>query len=159
MLPFDRHKKVAVASGAALFRLSILSAVAMTFGIRINTSYSLPLGLYATTNDVRAELIEFCPVEPFASESASRSYRTPGFARPDGTVPLLKPIVARPGDLVNVSAEGISVNGYLLSKTYPVQFDYARQAAQLIKPSQSMDSMARLRIYQRSHWARLIDSL
>lgn len=37
--------------------------------------------------------------------------------------------------------------------------DYARQAAQLIKPGQRMDSMARLRIYQRSYWARLIDSL
>ena len=123
MLPFGRHKKVAVASGAALFTLSILSAVAMTFGIRINTSYSLPLGLYATTNDVRAELIEFCPVEPFASESASRSYRTPGFACPDGAVPLLKPIVARPGDLVIVSPEGISVNGYLLPKSYPVSQD------------------------------------
>ena len=49
-----------------------MSGMAVIFGIRINTSYSLPLGLYATTNEPTAELIEFCPVEPFASESASR---------------------------------------------------------------------------------------
>jgi conjugative transfer signal peptidase TraF len=123
MPPFGRHKTLVLTFGAAIFSLSALSATAMVFGIRINTSYSLPLGLYATTNDSEAELIEFCPAEPFASESASRSYRTRGVACPDGAVPLLKPIVARPGDLVIVSHEGISVNGHLLPKTYPVPFD------------------------------------
>lgn len=123
MLPFGRHKQLALTVGIALFAISALSATAVSFGIRVNTSYSLPLGLYAATNDEMAELIEFCPAEPFASESASRSYRTPGFACSDGAVPLLKPIVARPGDLVIVSPEGISVNGYLLPKSYPVSHD------------------------------------
>lgn len=123
MLPFGRHKYLVLTVGTALSAITTLSAAAVAFGIRVNTSYSLPLGLYTTTTDETAELIEFCPAEPFASESASRSYRTPGFACPDGAVPLLKPIVARPGDLVIVSSEGISVNGYLLPKTYPVTHD------------------------------------
>jgi conjugative transfer signal peptidase TraF len=123
MLPSGRHRTLAQALGAPAFAIVLASATAMLFGIRINTSYSLPLGLYATTNEPNAELIEFCPVEPFASESASRSYRTPGFACPDGAVPLLKPIVARPGDLVVVGPEGISVNGHLLRNTYPVPYD------------------------------------
>lgn len=123
MPPSGRHKALLLTFGVPLFTLSALSATAMAFGIRINTSYSLPLGLYATTNDSEAELVEFCPAEPFASESASRSYRTRGFACPDGAVPLLKPVVARPGDLVIVSPEGIVVNGHLLPKTYPIPFD------------------------------------
>ncbi|MBN9661633.1 MAG: conjugative transfer signal peptidase TraF [Acidobacteria bacterium] len=123
MLPSGRHKTLILSFGVPLIALSALSTGVMALGIRINTSYSLPLGLYATTNDREAELIEFCPAEPFASESASRSYRTRGFACPDGAVPLLKPIVARPGDLVIVSTEGLVVNGHLLPKTYPVAFD------------------------------------
>jgi len=37
--------------------------------------------------------------------------------------------------------------------------EYARHAARLIKPGQRMGSVARLQIYRRSYWARLIDSL
>jgi conjugative transfer signal peptidase TraF len=123
MLPFGRHRKLTFAAAVSIFGLAIVAGTAMILGLRINTSYSLPLGLYATTSDPQANLIEFCPSEPFASESASRSYRTAGFACPDGAVPLLKPIVANLGDLVIVSREGISVNGHLLPKTYPVPED------------------------------------
>jgi len=123
MLPLGRHNRLAIAAGASVFALTLVAGTAMVFGLRINTSYSLPLGIYATTSNSEADLIEFCPAEPFASESASRSYRTQGFACPDGAVPLLKPIVARPGDLVIISREGISVNGNLLPKTYPVPED------------------------------------
>ena len=72
-------------------------------GIRINTSYSLPMGVYVRTTDPRAALIEFCPEGRFAVESSRRGYRTRGFC-PDGAVPLVKPVVAQPGDTVEVSA-------------------------------------------------------
>ena len=48
-----------------------------------------------------------------ASISLSRQYRTAG-ACPDGGAPLLKPAVAFSGDQVQVSADGIRVNGKLL---------------------------------------------
>ncbi|MGI9074276.1 MAG: hypothetical protein ACR2JB_23850 [Bryobacteraceae bacterium] len=35
-------------------------------GIRINTSPSLPLGLYQASSDPNANLVEFCPAEPSA---------------------------------------------------------------------------------------------
>jgi type IV secretory pathway protease TraF len=41
-------------------------------GLRINASPSLPLGLYVTTNDSGADLVEFCPPEPFARLAAQR---------------------------------------------------------------------------------------
>ena len=57
-------------------------------GIRINTSYSLPMGIYVRTSDQRASLIEFCPEGRFAIESSSRGYRTRGFC-PDGAVTVM----------------------------------------------------------------------
>jgi len=91
-------------------------------GVRINTSPSLPMGLYITTPDTDANLVEFCPVEPFATFSIARGYRDPGACR-DGAAPLLKPIIARSGDVVEVSVRGISVNGALLPNTAPLATD------------------------------------
>jgi conjugative transfer signal peptidase TraF len=83
------------------------------FGIRINLTPSLPLGFYITSHSSNAKLVEFCPQGNAASISLSRQYRTAGTC-PDGGAPLLKPAVAFPGDQVQVSADGIRVNGQLL---------------------------------------------
>lgn len=91
-------------------------------GIRINMSPSLPLGLYRVTSDVEESLVEFCPTEPFASLAIERGYRNQGTC-PDRAAPLLKPIVARAGDVVNLSKRGIEVNGRLLPNTAPLAMD------------------------------------
>jgi conjugative transfer signal peptidase TraF len=112
-------------------RSAFLIAVAVCFGsfqlcdvlgLRINTSPSLPIGLYFTTKNTAANLVEFCPAEPFATFAIVRGYRDPG-ACPDGAAPLLKPIVARPGDLIEFSAAGLSVNGIFLRNTAPLWKD------------------------------------
>ena len=95
-------------------------------GLRINTSPSLPLGLYVTSSEPGANLVEFCPSEPFAGLALSRGYRDPG-ACSDGGAPLLKPVVACEGDLVEVSAAGIAVNGQLLPNTAPLRIDTKRR--------------------------------
>ena len=103
----------------------ITGAVAAVFhvaDIRVNASSSLPIGLYRITTDRTANLIEFCPAEPFGSLSASRGYRGRGTC-PDGAEPLLKPIAAVAGDLVNISATGITINGKLLGNSVPRSFD------------------------------------
>ena len=119
-----RIRVVAALETATLGLVCAAGAAAIT-GARINTSYSLPLGIYIQTDDARAVLIEFCPVEPFAAESSQRGYRTRGRACPDGAVPILKPVVAVAGDLVSVAADGIRVNGKLLPKTAPLFCDGA----------------------------------
>ena len=91
-------------------------------GIRVNASSSLPIGLYRTTSDKSARLIEFCPMEPFASMSASRRYRGKGNC-PDGAEPLMKPIVAVAGDTVEASWRGVAVNGKLLPNSATHPFD------------------------------------
>jgi conjugative transfer signal peptidase TraF len=92
------------------------------FGLRINTSPSLPVGLYVVTSNSGANLIEFCPAEPFAALSLARAYRSAGVCG-DGGAPLLKPVVAKAGDVVDLSVRGISVNGVLLANTAPLSKD------------------------------------
>ena len=91
-------------------------------GVRINTLPSLPMGLYVTTVDGSAKLVEFCPAAPFATLSIVRGYRHRGTCG-DGAAPLLKPIIAKPGDVVDVSSLGLSVNGTLLPNTRPLTTD------------------------------------
>jgi conjugative transfer signal peptidase TraF len=120
-----RRIRVVIALGTATLGLACAAGAAAITGARINTSYSLPLGIYIRTDDSHAPLIEFCPVEPFAAESSRRGYRTRGSACPDGAVPLLKPVVAVAGDVVALAADGIRVNGKLLPKTAPLFRDSA----------------------------------
>ena len=110
---------------AALLALGCMAVAAAVGGVRINISRSLPLGVYARTNDPHAKLIEFCPAEPFAAESSARGYRTHGTACPDGALPVLKPVVAVAGDRVVLAANGIRVNGRLLQQTAPLYRDAA----------------------------------
>ena len=87
-------------------------------GFRLNTSLSLPIGLYVATSDPGARLVEFCPEEPAASIGIARGYRSRGNC-PDGGTPLMKPIIATAGDLVQVSRSGLAVNGRMLPNTQP----------------------------------------
>ena len=96
--------------------------IAGAVGVRINASTSLPLGLYKETPDFRAPLIEFCPQEPYGSFAAGRGYRSFGNC-PDGAAPLMKPVVAKAGDIVDLSSWGITVNGVLLPNTAPKNKD------------------------------------
>ena len=93
-----------------------------SLGLRINTSPSLPVGLYMTSSDPAASLVEFCPLEPYGQLAIIRAYRDAGSCR-DGAAPLLKPVIAKSGDVVDVSLRGIAVNGNFLPNTAPVSLD------------------------------------
>jgi conjugative transfer signal peptidase TraF len=91
-------------------------------GVRINASPSLPVGLYLVTAHSNANLVEFCPAGQFAELAIGRGYRDAGGC-PDGGAPLLKPVIARAGDVVELSPEGIAVNGHLLPHTAALKAD------------------------------------
>jgi conjugative transfer signal peptidase TraF len=107
--------RIAVAIAAAGICLVVVLGCV---GVRLNLSSSLPVGLYLKSADSRTPLVEFCPEEPAATLAIVRGYRSPGNC-PDGATPLLKPIVAVAGDVVEVSALGLTVNHTLLSNTKP----------------------------------------
>ena len=77
-------------------------AVPALFGLRLNTTQSLPAGIYLITSDEKAPLVEFCPEGAFSTLSFVRGYRPRGLC-PDGGAPLLKPVIAHSGDTVALS--------------------------------------------------------
>jgi conjugative transfer signal peptidase TraF len=99
-----------------------IPTLAYALGLRVNISCSLPMGLYVVTGDARSALIEFCPEGAYATESKLRGYRRAGSC-PDGAAPLIKQVAARTGDLVEMSARGLSVNGKLLRNSAPLVLD------------------------------------
>lgn len=117
-------------NGRCISQVAVVIAIAFAgpffvvsaFRIRINFSPSLPLGLYRQTSNPQARLAEFCPEEPYARFAITREYRSSGNC-PDGGAPLMKPIVAAAGDIVEISAIGIAVNGALLPNTAPKRID------------------------------------
>jgi conjugative transfer signal peptidase TraF len=113
---------LALAFGAGTLALALLASWA---GLRFNDSPSMPTGLYVRiSSKSNASLVVFCPAEPFARLSVERGYRSRGNC-PDGAEPLAKPIGARTGDVVELSAQGMSVNGRLLPNTAPLATDTA----------------------------------
>src|SRR5438876_2008976 len=103
--------------GAGTLILALAGACAR---LRFNDSPSMPTGLYVrTSSESRSSLVVFCPAEPFARLSVERGYRSRGNC-PDGAEPLAKPIAARPGDTLELSVLGITVNGRLLPNTSPL---------------------------------------
>jgi conjugative transfer signal peptidase TraF len=124
---FDRWRATDAAAAARVAAIALAVGVcafagAAVFGVRVNATMSEPIGLYVRTAASSANMVEFCPPEPFAGMSRSRGYRAPGNC-PDGAAPLLKAIVAQPGDIVELSAVGISVNGASLPNTAPRAMD------------------------------------
>jgi conjugative transfer signal peptidase TraF len=98
----------------------VVFQVCESAGMRVNVSRSLPMGLYIVSGT--GKLVEFCPSEPFASMAIVRGYRTRGMC-PDGGAPLLKPVVASAGDVVDVSVSGIIVNNVPVPNTAPLSAD------------------------------------
>jgi len=108
----------------SVLTVGILYSGAGALGIRLNSSPSLPVGLYQVASGHDATLVEFCPAEPLASLANARGYRQAGTC-PDGGSPLMKPVVARAGDSVQVSARGLSVNGKAVPNSAPLPKDTA----------------------------------
>jgi conjugative transfer signal peptidase TraF len=118
-------------------RRPVLLATAITFistigiagiaGVRWNPTASVRTGLYVITDDANAPLVAFCPTGEAATEAIARGYRPRGLQCPDKYAALLKPVAARAGDKVEVSHNGISVNGRLLPNTASFKTDVKKR--------------------------------
>lgn len=100
------------------FYMVLLAIVALGFmqGYRINTTPSYPIGIYKLNKSVTelriGDLVAFCPrKEGVFKFSSERGYLERGICE-SGLEPLVKRIVAKPGDDVVVS-DIVSVNGVI----------------------------------------------
>ena len=111
--------------------LAVLAATASD--VRVNTTPSLPRGLYVATEVgerplTRGDLVAACP-DARAVRRLGRYWtngRCPGGpGRPDGVRPLAKPVAGLPGDTVRVDSAGVRVGGRLLPSSAPLFRDRA----------------------------------
>jgi conjugative transfer signal peptidase TraF len=98
-------------------------------GLVFNYTHSAPFGLYVglsgppVSDRKSPPYVFFCPDIRWPSMKGEPNYRSPMRTCPDGFSPLIKPVVAWPGDTVETSAQGIAVNGVPLSHTVPMTHD------------------------------------
>ena len=108
----------------------VYSLLGLTFifymiGTKINTTKSIPLGIYIKDKAVykKGDYVIFCPPEnDFMKEARSRGYIGKGFC-PGEYGKMMKQVVAIEGDIVSFSDKGISVNQKNLAFSEPKKID------------------------------------
>lgn len=107
------------------------------FGFRINTTPSMPIGLWQlNAMDKkplhRGDAVFICPPRtPLFKMAYQRGYIGRGHC-PSGFEPLLKHIAALPGDNVTLSAQGVAVNGALISHSQTISCDVYGRALPIL---------------------------
>jgi len=124
-------KNITLSIAISGLSLGILGAA----GARINTTKSIPVGLYWTSSAPveKGAYVMFCPphIDVF-DEAQERGYIGAGFC-PGGYGYMMKRILAAKNDDVSVADDGVRVNGELLPFSAPRKADTAGRAMPLYK--------------------------
>ncbi len=105
----------------------LLCGVAYALGIRLNTTPSIPVGVYQLTDDPigKGSYVYFCPPPaPVFDMAKERGYIDGGYC-PGGYGHMMKKTFAAKGDVVAIGADGVHVNGLLLPLSVPALADGA----------------------------------
>jgi conjugative transfer signal peptidase TraF len=113
-----QYRDFVIVSSGTLILFTLICSIGSCMGYRINSTPSLPQGIWkidTLTNPVRrGQVVNIRPADrPIFQMARSRHYLSWGLCT-GGYVSLLKPIAAIPGDQVEISGDGIAVNGVLL---------------------------------------------
>ncbi|MBS0513642.1 MAG: conjugative transfer signal peptidase TraF [Proteobacteria bacterium] len=119
---FERITAAVALAGAAGM---VGAALAFAAGARINTTRSIPVGLYWASSAAveKGTYVLFCPPQAQVfHEARARGYIGAGFC-PGGYGYMMKRVLAAQDDDVAVSDEGVRVNGVLLPLSAPRAVD------------------------------------
>ena len=107
--------RTATRAVVALPAAGVLLAAILALGLHVNLSASAPRGLYRVVAGLptRGAWVVACVSLPSAALAHARGYLGPGPCA-GGTQPLLKPVVAVAGDVVEIGPEAMTVNGQRL---------------------------------------------
>jgi conjugative transfer signal peptidase TraF len=93
-----------------------MSFIGKKIGMIINLTDSMPKGIYVAKSNSRefqrGDIVNFCLPKPIQDFGLKRSYLEKGFSC-HGSMPLIKKIIAVPGDNVLLTDQFISVNGQI----------------------------------------------
>ena len=107
-----------------------LGFVCFAAGLRVNTTRSIPVGLYRIIDEPveKGAYVVFCPPKlDVIDEARARGYIPAGFCPGDYGF-MMKRVLATGGDTVISADEGVSVNGELLPLSAPLATDKAGRA-------------------------------
>lgn len=108
----------------------VFGLLAFQAGFRLNTTTSMPVGLWRIappTTLTRGVTVLYCMKGALVSMALERHYLSAGNC-PSGVEPMLKSIIAVPGDVVVLAAAGIAVNGEIQRDSAPLPYDLAGRA-------------------------------
>ena len=94
-------------------------------GLRLNTTRSIPLGLYRMSTDpiVNGAYVLWCPPKRQEFDLAKeRGYIGSGFC-PGGYGNMMKKVLATHNDVVSVTDEGVLINGTFVPASQPFEED------------------------------------
>ena len=110
--------------GGGLLALASIAVIKQA-GFRVNTSPSIPLGIYRTTTTPLAvgSYVLLCPEnkEPFIT-AQKRDYIGAGYC-PGGLGYMFKRVAALPNDIITTTANGMYINGKLYPDSKPFHHD------------------------------------
>lgn len=122
--------RIARFAALAALGLMALGFLFYSVGLQINTTKSIPIGMYRITDApvAKGEYVIFCPPQAaLFDEARGRGYIGIGFC-PGGYGFMMKRVAAAGGDTVVWTEEGVGVNGTLLSASVPLEADKAGRA-------------------------------
>lgn len=132
-------RRLAIGAFTAALLIGAAGATAYYGGLRINTTESMPVGLWLVTAGGAIErglVVSVCPAPGAVMDMAKeRGYVPPGVC-PGRYEPLIKPVAAVAGDLVTVSTEGVAVNGVAVPNTRQALADGAGRPMPRIAPGE-----------------------
>ncbi|MDD5706002.1 MAG: conjugative transfer signal peptidase TraF [Kiritimatiellae bacterium] len=104
-----------------------LGGICYAIGIRVNTSRSIPLGLYQVSDGAvaRNAYVMFCPPQLGVFEEARRRHYIQAGLCPGGYGYMMKKVMGLASDVVEVADDGVRVNGRLLRFSVPLNVDKA----------------------------------
>lgn len=112
----SRYARIIKNLSIAVVTAFILLAIVYGAGVRINTTKSIPLGIYWITGEpvTKNAYVIFCPpAEESFLEARKRGYLAAGFC--DGELGyMMKKVLAAKGDTVLFGVSGVQVNGQAL---------------------------------------------
>jgi conjugative transfer signal peptidase TraF len=136
-LHINSRRRSAGSCLAASLVLGLL-AVADVSGFRVNTTDSMPRGLWRVTELAaslsRGQIVTVCPPLVGAYRLGTQRGYVEAGSCPDGYAPIIKPVAATEGDLVTVSRAGVTVNGRPLLGTAPLDTDSAGRPLMPLAP-------------------------